>query len=233
MTWAKMRIAAVGDAGNGMLATEPIEAGEALIRVPGAAMMSTATARAGPLGKLIESDQLLAGMPNVALALHVLCELYRGADSPWGWAARRRPRGVRAESRSAGRTSPRCRSPTRPRCTTRRPRWRRCGGRPRLSRRSRSTRAWRGSTGARPPAQAARCAANTPRSYIFKRFQDADARKAAGLSSKADFTFDDYRWAVSVVMTRQNQVPVSGPPEKPVLGFGLIPIWDMLNHAEG
>jgi histone-lysine N-methyltransferase SETD3 len=43
-------------------------------------------------------------------------------------------------------------------------------------------------------------------------------------------TYDEYRWAVSTVMTRQNVVPLKeGPGEC----NALIPFWDMANHDEG
>ena len=42
------------------------------------------------------------------------------------------------------------------------------------------------------------------------------------------FTYEEYRWAVGIVMSRQNYVPVNGTPQ-----ICLIPLWDMLNHDEG
>ena len=41
------------------------------------------------------------------------------------------------------------------------------------------------------------------------------------------FTFDDYRWAVSTVMTRQNQVPVKDLSKTTNT---LVPFWDFSNH---
>lgn len=41
-------------------------------------------------------------------------------------------------------------------------------------------------------------------------------------------TYDEYRWAVSTVMTRQNVVPGSDGPL-----HSLIPYWDMANHDHG
>ena len=38
-----------------------------------------------------------------------------------------------------------------------------------------------------------------------------------------NFTFQAFRWAMSTVMTRQNNVPIGG-------GLALVPILDMLNH---
>lgn len=45
------------------------------------------------------------------------------------------------------------------------------------------------------------------------------------------FSFGNFEWAVSVVMTRQNQLPPAGPDRPPVLA--LVPVWDMCNHAVG
>ena len=44
-------------------------------------------------------------------------------------------------------------------------------------------------------------------------------------------TFDEYRWAVSTVMTRQNVVPGVGEEAAPVTS--LIPFWDLANHDHG
>jgi len=43
-------------------------------------------------------------------------------------------------------------------------------------------------------------------------------------------TFDEYRWAVSTVMTRQNLLPKEGA-DKPI--NTLIPFWDLANHDQG
>ncbi len=59
--------------------------------------------------------------------------------------------------------------------------------------------------------------------YFYKKFQSIILRDY--------FTFDEYRWAVSTVMTRQNQVPASDDLEKSV--NTLIPFWDMANHDNG
>ena len=44
----------------------------------------------------------------------------------------------------------------------------------------------------------------------------------------AVFTWEAYKWATSMVMTRQNRVPVPGKPEESALS--LVPYWDMINH---
>ena len=47
---------------------------------------------------------------------------------------------------------------------------------------------------------------------------------------KIDLSYAEFRWAVSVVMTRQNQIPLSSGKG---LDLALIPVWDMCNHADG
>ncbi|XP_048578650.1 actin-histidine N-methyltransferase isoform X2 [Nematostella vectensis] len=53
--------------------------------------------------------------------------------------------------------------------------------------------------------------------------------EASRLPLKNSFTFDDFRWAVSTVMTRQNDVKVSSNETVKA----LIPMWDMCNHCNG
>lgn len=42
------------------------------------------------------------------------------------------------------------------------------------------------------------------------------------------FTFEEFKWALSIVMSRQNQIPFEGKNL-----FALIPAWDMCNHTHG
>nr|XP_023684573.1 histone-lysine N-methyltransferase setd3 [Paramormyrops kingsleyae]XP_023684574.1 histone-lysine N-methyltransferase setd3 [Paramormyrops kingsleyae] len=71
---------------------------------------------------------------------------------------------------------------------------------------------------------------NTARqyAYFFKVIQTHPA--ASKLPFKESFTFDDYRWAVSSVMTRQNQIPTEDGSR---VTLALIPLWDMCNHTNG
>ncbi|OWK08946.1 hypothetical protein Celaphus_00015530, partial [Cervus elaphus hippelaphus] len=50
------------------------------------------------------------------------------------------------------------------------------------------------------------------------------------LPLKDSFTYEDYRWAVSSVMTRQNQIPTEDGSR---VTLALIPLWDMCNHTSG
>ncbi|KAK7504177.1 hypothetical protein BaRGS_00004481 [Batillaria attramentaria] len=65
--------------------------------------------------------------------------------------------------------------------------------------------------------------------YFYRLLQKHPA--ASKLPLKDNFTFDDYRWAVSTVMTRQNLIPKKDDGDKKT--FGLMPLWDMCNHANG
>lgn len=71
---------------------------------------------------------------------------------------------------------------------------------------------------------------NIARQYacFYRVFQTS--QNAEKLPIKDCFTFDDYRWAVSTVMTRQNQIPT---PDGSKITFALIPMWDMCNHCNG
>ncbi|KAM9842132.1 LOW QUALITY PROTEIN: actin-histidine N-methyltransferase [Aulostomus maculatus] len=71
---------------------------------------------------------------------------------------------------------------------------------------------------------------NTARqyAYFYKVVQTHPA--ASKLPLKDSFTFDDYRWAVSSVMTRQNQIPTEDGSR---ITQALIPLWDMCNHTNG
>lgn len=64
--------------------------------------------------------------------------------------------------------------------------------------------------------------------YFYRLFQGNSV--SADLPIKENFTYDDYRWAVATVMTRQNQIPM---PDGSKMTFALIPLWDMCNHCNG
>lgn len=62
--------------------------------------------------------------------------------------------------------------------------------------------------------------------YFYKKIHTLDIPVLKKLQEV--FTFDSYRWAVSTVMTRQNNIRLS---EADVTAF--IPLWDMCNHEHG
>jgi SET domain len=45
------------------------------------------------------------------------------------------------------------------------------------------------------------------------------------------FTYRNFEWAISVVMTRQNSLVSDGSGQSPLLA--LVPVWDLCNHAQG
>ncbi|CAH8478543.1 unnamed protein product [Schistosoma turkestanicum] len=63
--------------------------------------------------------------------------------------------------------------------------------------------------------------------YFCRRFNESP--KALNISGFI-FCFDDYRWAVSTVMSRSNYIPHSNGTDRIMC---LIPAWDMLNHKSG
>ncbi|XP_076834437.1 actin-histidine N-methyltransferase [Brachyhypopomus gauderio] len=71
---------------------------------------------------------------------------------------------------------------------------------------------------------------NTARQYAYFYKVLHTHPNASKLPLKDAFTFDDYRWAVSSVMTRQNQIPTEDGSR---VTLALIPLWDMCNHTNG
>ncbi|XP_041131325.1 actin-histidine N-methyltransferase-like [Polyodon spathula] len=71
---------------------------------------------------------------------------------------------------------------------------------------------------------------NTARQYAYFYKVIQTHPNASKLPLKDGFTFDDYRWAVSSVMTRQNQIPTEDGNR---VTLALIPLWDMCNHTNG
>ncbi|KAM9294232.1 actin-histidine N-methyltransferase [Gastrophryne carolinensis] len=71
---------------------------------------------------------------------------------------------------------------------------------------------------------------NTARQYAYFYKLIQTHPNAAKLPIRDAFTFDDYRWAVSSVMTRQNQIPTEDGSR---VTLALIPLWDMCNHTNG
>uniref|UniRef100_A0A9J8A0L9 protein-histidine N-methyltransferase n=1 Tax=Cyprinus carpio carpio TaxID=630221 RepID=A0A9J8A0L9_CYPCA len=71
---------------------------------------------------------------------------------------------------------------------------------------------------------------NTARQYAYFYKVIHTHPNASKLPLKDAFTFDDYRWAVSSVMTRQNQIPTADGSR---VTLALIPLWDMCNHTNG
>ncbi|XP_004584591.2 actin-histidine N-methyltransferase [Ochotona princeps] len=71
---------------------------------------------------------------------------------------------------------------------------------------------------------------NTARQYAYFYKVIQTHPQASKLPLKDSFTYEDYRWAVSSVMTRQNQIPTEDGSR---VTLALIPLWDMCNHTNG
>eukprot|EP00072_Mus_musculus_P043212 XP_006516147.3 PREDICTED: histone-lysine N-methyltransferase setd3 isoform X9 [Mus musculus] len=71
---------------------------------------------------------------------------------------------------------------------------------------------------------------NTARQYAYFYKVIQTHPHANKLPLKESFTYEDYRWAVSSVMTRQNQIPTEDGSR---VTLALIPLWDMCNHTNG
>lgn len=86
-----------------------------------------------------------------------------------------------------------------------------------------------------------------PSAYIHKaslRMLRAQLRDYCGLFSSLSvcklpslptscLSLKNYRWAISIVMTRQNALPPKSPSPKAPPVMALIPLWDMFNHDVG
>ncbi|XP_017782395.1 PREDICTED: histone-lysine N-methyltransferase setd3 [Nicrophorus vespilloides] len=64
--------------------------------------------------------------------------------------------------------------------------------------------------------------------YFYKLIHTSEESVCLGLRGK--FSFKQYCWAVSTVMTRQNTIPSE---DKAEMTSALIPLWDFCNHTNG
>jgi protein-histidine N-methyltransferase len=85
------------------------------------------------------------------------------------------------------------------------------------------------------PSRAFRRAVQTLRSQVlqYTKIYVLLSRGQTGCAALSvdNFSYSNFEWAVSVVMTRQNRLPSAGPGRPPALA--LVPVWDMCNHAAG
>eukprot|EP00049_Salpingoeca_infusionum_P022395 m.6507 g.6507 ORF g.6507 m.6507 type:complete len:475 (+) comp5162_c0_seq1:61-1485(+) len=65
--------------------------------------------------------------------------------------------------------------------------------------------------------------------YFFVKFAEPGFGDNVGVDIE-QFTFDDYLWAVSAVMTRQNKIPVRDEEGNVKWTICLVPFWDLMNH---
>lgn len=80
------------------------------------------------------------------------------------------------------------------------------------------------------PSPTAERAINTLRAQVrhYTHIHAALSKLNLPALPAARFTYANFVWAVSVVMTRQNSLPTRQPAV-----LALIPVWDMCNHAPG
>lgn len=69
----------------------------------------------------------------------------------------------------------------------------------------------------------------TQYAFLYKYLMVAIENHPVVEELQNSFTYEFYRWAVSVIMTRQNIIPREDGSRESV----LIPLWDMANHVNG
>jgi len=72
----------IRDSELAIFASHEFAKGDIFIKVPRSAMMASDCLKGAAIGSLVQSDPLLSSMPNVALAVHLLSEVYK-MDSKW------------------------------------------------------------------------------------------------------------------------------------------------------
>ncbi|XP_046444883.1 actin-histidine N-methyltransferase-like [Daphnia pulex] len=181
-------------------ATKQVSTGELLFSIPQKLMLSNETADSSTIGHFINNDPILSQMPNVALAFHVLNELY---DPKSFWKPY-------LDALPSSYDTVMYFTPD-------------------------EITELKGS-----PAfdDALRMCRNIARqySYFYSLLQKNVDPALSNL--RANFTYNDYRWAVSTVMTRQNLIPsqeeISGNDKDQLPPVNaLIPLWDFCNHQDG
>ncbi|XP_015784607.1 histone-lysine N-methyltransferase setd3 [Tetranychus urticae] len=69
--------------------------------------------------------------------------------------------------------------------------------------------------------------------YFWKKMSSKSSSINKIKELKGLYSLDLYRWAISTVMTRQNQIPTSASHGPDQSTTGLIPLWDLCNHQDG
>ena len=199
--WAKeqnilfegVEIKSAGDDELGIFAIDDFTKGDMFNKIPRSSMMASDCLNESSIGSLVQNDPMLSSMPNVALAVHLLCEAYN-VNSKWKPYINILPRHYTnilyfdiSDIENLKGTSVFLQ------------------------------------------------AINTIRSivrqyaYLCNLFYKHSVAKDLGLADK--FTYADYRWAVSTLMTRQNPIPSLNGSMSQVIA--LIPFLDLCNHKEG
>ncbi|CAK9238430.1 unnamed protein product [Sphagnum troendelagicum] len=200
--------------GAGVMATKEFKKGEMMLVVPATAMMTSATAICSKedVGLLYQADPVLRQMPTLVLTLHLLFEKHRPAETPSKWAGY--IASLPGQSFSAEGSSE-----VRDRFITP------------LSLSMEAVEALEGTATLIEMHKALR---NYARQFTHVRslLQQLHSHSTAISDAVAWFTWAEFCWAASVVMTRQNPVPgrqdIQASPD-----LALIPLLDMFNHEEG
>ncbi|KAK6183292.1 hypothetical protein SNE40_010798 [Patella caerulea] len=186
-------ISKAGDSGFGLKAKQHIKEASLFLTIPRKLMLTVDSAKSSVLGDLISEDKILQAMPNITLALHLLCEKHQ-PDSFFQPYINILPTSY---------STPLYFTPEE---------LQNLKGSPVLG-------------------DALSQYRNIARQYAyFYRLLQKQEPFITKLPITDHFTFDEYRWAVSTVMTRQNQIPTVDGSK---VTFGLIPLWDMCNHTNG
>lgn len=185
----------VGDeVGFGMIANENISQDCLLFKIP-LKMMITCETQDKLLKQLINEDELLSKMPNLALTFQVMNE-YCKKDSFWRPYLRILPTSYSTvvyfelEEMFSLEASPSL-------------------------------------------LDAVKFCINAYRQYAYfwLKLNIKSKNIWSSLPFYKHFTFQLYRWALSTVMTRQNQIPSDSKSAS--VNLALIPLWDMCNHQDG
>ncbi|CAM6120332.1 unnamed protein product [Calypogeia fissa] len=200
--------------GAGVVAQRKFDKGQMLCTVPAHVMMTTATAirSKDDVGILFKADPILRQMPTLILALHLLFEKHRPSEEPSNWAGyiQSLP-GQGSSSESNSENTDNFIMP--------------------LAFSLETIEALKGTAVLVEMHKALR---NYARQYAHVRLllKQLRGQSMAIELANAWFTWAEFRWAASIVMTRQNPIPGTPDMETPQ-ALALIPYLDMFNHEEG
>eukprot|EP01138_Halocafeteria_seosinensis_P000930 gb/GECG01000953.1/.p1 GENE.gb/GECG01000953.1/~~gb/GECG01000953.1/.p1 ORF type:complete len:593 (+),score=75.27 gb/GECG01000953.1/:1-1779(+) len=237
-----LKVASIEGKGLGTIATDDISTAERILQVPESLMISMKTALQSPWGKAIKNDPQLQNMPEISLALHLLLEASHAneatnaaedaiCDSAYlptdaaGSEATALTRG------SFWRPYLALLPPTCPNVLSLQ------GSHMDMLRHSGKIGRELLLTGIKTIRSTVKAYLTLHRRYVPEKHdgKQKDHKKGSfgdsmcsvpGLS-RSNFSWAGFRWAVCMVMSRQNKVPIAGFSESVL---SLVPIWDIINH---
>lgn len=193
VVFENVAVKSVGNSELGVFATDNFKEGDIFVKIPKEAMLTSDLVTASPIGPLIANDPMLSSMPNVALALLLLHELYSG-DSKWQPYINVLPRRFSNI----------------------------------LYFSIDQIELLKGTSMFLEALNVVRSIARQY-AYLSNMFLKHPLGKELGFADKLNY--EDYKWAVATLMTRQNPIPSTTGQNQAVLA--LIPFLDMCNHVEG